>query len=157
MSKDSGEAYVSSEGVPRLGKTLRSPCSSNCRFGCNTKITEKQREELFQYYYSLGNLTKQWQYLTNLMDPFKPKQPPRLSYRKNNQVVEKRGERRSNIRYYLPIDSDERVKVCQTMFIATFDISPCTVRTVLRKTDSNGVLVLSDLRGKFSNKKPIQV
>lgn len=60
IKKDNDKAYISKLG---LEKSIRAACSLQCRLGCNIKITEKQHKELFDYYYSLGNITKQWQFL----------------------------------------------------------------------------------------------
>lgn len=105
------------------------------------KITEEQRKELFDYYYSLANLTKQWQFLTKQMVQAAPKRRygAQCSYRKL---------RKTSIQYYLPIVDNEPIKVCQTMFISTFAVSRGTILTVCRKTNSDGNLVESDLRGK---------
>lgn len=109
------------------------------------RITEEQRKELFQHYYSLGNLTKQWQFLAKQMVQSAPK---RRNMRNANKHNSERRARRSSVQYYLQIDNNERIKVCQPMFMATFAITRRTVLTVVRKSNSDGNLVESDLRGR---------
>lgn len=154
INKDSGKSYLSREGYLRPGKTLRPPCGSGCRLGCSKKVTEEQREKLFHHYYNLGNVTKQWQFLSEQMDQFKPKKARRLRMRlKDTEPPVRRRERNSNIVYYLKVDDNERIKVCLTMFTSTFDITSCTIQTVVRKTNPDGIVVESDMRGKLSSTK----
>lgn len=131
---------------------MRPPCNETCRQKCYQKITNTQRQRLFDEYYSLADLHRQWQYLGRYMDKTVPKQTsitkPRIYKTKERAavVIERQRMRRSNIRYYLQTDT-ERLKVCMTMFLATFDITKEVTFTVVQKTNENGVLVQKDGRG----------
>lgn len=137
--KYSGKPYINQIGIPMLGRSMRPPCNETCRKKCWQKITEHQRQQLFDNYYNLADLHQQWQYLGRYMDKTVPKQRSRL-------VDEPKRMRRNNIRYYLQTDT-ERLQVCTIMFLATFDISKDTAFTVVQKTDDQGVLVQRDGRG----------
>lgn len=83
------------------------------------------------------------------MDQSVAKKRIRLRHQKNNgEPITERKQRKSNVQYYLPIDYNERIKVCQRMFMATFALSQCTVLTVARKSNIHGELMESDLRSK---------
>lgn len=147
INKDSGKAYLTRSGFLRPGKSLRNPCDSNCRHQCNSKITEAQRNDIFCYFYGLQNLTEQWKFLAQLMDRTTPKKTIRL-HLDGDDMSKLRRNRKSNIHYYLPIEQQEkRIKVCSTMFMATFDITQSTVKTIMRKTNGTGVLFEPDMRG----------
>lgn len=149
--KYSGKPYINRYGMTTMGRSMRPPCNKTCRQNCWQKITECQRQRLFDEYYKLADLNRQRQYLGMYMDKTVPKQTsitePRLyKYKvKSRPVVEPQRNRGSNIQYYLPTDTG-RVKVCKTMFLATFDISQSAALTVVQKTDDQGI-VQKDGRG----------
>lgn len=53
------------------------------------------------------------------------------------------------------MDTD-RLKVCKTMFLATFDISERAAITVVQKTNDEGILVKRDGRGSHRLKHDIE-
>lgn len=143
--KYSGKPYISADGVARQGRSMRPPCDKECRQICGQKLTEPQRQRIFDEYYSLADLHQQWQYLGQYMDKSGPKQRTRL-------LNERKRLRRSNVKYYLP-SGTERLHVCKNMFLATFDISVHTALTVIQKTDDQGILVKKDGRGGYRLKR----
>lgn len=144
IKKNTGKAYMSRGGFAMPERSIRSPCNLHCRLGCRMKLTEERRKKLFEYYYSLGNPTKQWQFLANQIVQTGIK---RRKHKKDNQISE-RNKRNTSIEYYLPNDNNERIRVCQPMFLATFAISQRIISTVVRKTNSDGKLMEADLRGR---------
>lgn len=139
--KYSGRPYIDADGVARQGRSMRPPCNEECRQKCWKKLTEFQRQRIFDGYYSLADLHQQWQYLGRYMDKTVSKQRSRV-------VGERKQMRRNNVKYYLPSDT-ERLHVCKKMFLATFDINNNTALTVVQKTDDHGVLVKKDGRGGY--------
>lgn len=131
-----------------MGRSLRPPCNEKCRKQCWKKIDHSERQRIFDEYYSLADKHLQWQYLGRNMDKTVPKlrsisDPPVY---KRKAVVERQRMRRNNLQYYLQTET-EKVKVCKTMFLATFGISEGVAWTVFQKTDDQGVLVKRDGRG----------
>lgn len=140
--KYSGKPYINHFGIPMLGRSMRPPCKKTCRQKCWEKITESQRQRLFNDYYRLADLHLQRQYLGQYMDKTVPKQS---SICKSSRFKVKERTRGNNIQYYLQTGT-ERLKVCMTMFLATFDISERVACTAVHKTDEKGV-VQKDGRG----------
>lgn len=124
---------------------MRKPCEP-CRSNCPDKITDEQRQILFDEYYQIGDLNRQREYLGQLIDKTRPKERIRRRSPKPGQTVRQRRERKPNIIYYLPVDG-LNVRVCGKTFRSTFDISRANIDTVLRKTNDEGILVEHDLRG----------
>lgn len=145
--KYSGKPYINADGVARQGRSMRPPCNEACRQNCWKKITQSQRQRIFDAYYNLADLHQQWQYLGRYMDKTVPKQKIRL--RGRTKDVRTQQTRRNNVRYYLQTDT-ERLNVCKRMFLATFDISHRVSVTVANKTNDHGVLVAKDGRGSAS-------
>lgn len=143
-NKAIGQCYLSTTGVSRPGRQMKKPCEP-CRLKCPDKITDEQRQLLFNEYYGIGNINGQREYLGKLIDKTRPKERIRRRSPKPGQV-NKRRERKANILYYLTVDGFN-VRVCGKIFRATFDISRANIDTVLRKTNDEGILVEPDLRG----------
>ena len=149
---NSGKSYINGKGQIRLGKEMRGPCTDKCRLKCYEKCTDEQRLHLFRQYYALANRENQWQYLANHIDKSVPKARGKYRVRKYNtkasqEPMEVIRNRTNNVRYFLDIN-EERLRVCRTMFLATFDINPNVInRTVAGKIDDDNVLVIGDTRG----------
>lgn len=147
-NKAIGLGYLSTAGVSRPGRHMKKPCDSSCRLKCWEKITNEQRQQLFDEYYEIGDLNRQREYIAQLIDRTRTKERIRRRSPKPGQVIKPRKERKANIYYCLRVLlNNERIRVCGQMFRSTFDISRANVETCLRKTNDEGILVEKDLRG----------
>ena len=149
LNKASGIEYLSSKGTAQPGKRLKPSCNQICRNKCLEKITQEQRQQLFQTYYALGETSLQWQYIAKNIDRNVPVQRRRQGKRKTDTPYKKR---QSNINYFFQING-ERIKVCREMFKNTFDISKKNILTALSKTSVDGELIDFDRRGGDRKKK----
>lgn len=147
----SGKPYISRDGTAMEGRKMRPNCAPYCRSDCSQLINDEQRQKLFDHYYSLGDLHRQWTFLSSLIDRTKPKlrsafDPP--VYNKRNAAPKIRQRVRSaNKTYHLEAGDGNRIRVCQNMFLATFDIYIGVVTSVLNKTNVAGELIDYDRRG----------
>lgn len=153
--KLAGKEFIHRSGALQPPRRMRPPCDPNvCRFKCSTRISEELRARMFDRYYALASLPLQWQFVAQHSDRTVPKvrdRPPVYKRSKTSAShqpsVQKR--RQNNIRYFLiGAQEGERVFVCKSMFLATFDISETSVATALQKTDANGQVIGYDLRGR---------
>lgn len=140
--RNSGEAYTSSskskKEMPK--KELKPPCKDNCRIKCKTKISENERLELFKTYWSLGDLTRQRDFLaTNMLEI-----NPTYQYKKEGS------NRKLNHAFYFEING-KRIRVCKEFFKNTLGINDRPIRTVIsKKNTATGGVVADDLRGKHN-------
>ena len=148
LLRNSGQPYVNRRGKPILGKEMRPSCTESCRLKCYETLTDDQLLNLFHEYYALANVESQWQYLSNHIDTSVPKTGRRYNVRNKEapEFVEPKRNRTNNICYYLDVNH-ERVRVCRETFLATYDIGPQRIKTVIKKTNKEGVLVVGDKRG----------
>lgn len=150
LKKYRGETYVSKNGVVRGAKCI-GPVCKQCVFKCSVHISMEQRERLFNNFYDLGNLQKQWEYIARCTDRILPR------YRR---IVEsskrKRRERNLNVAYYFQID-DDRIRVCKTFLMNTLGISNSVIKTVLKKVNENGEVMVGDRRGVQKKTKKIKL
>lgn len=149
----SGKEFIHRSGVLQPSRHMRPPCDPQvCRFKCSTRISDELRIRMFDRYYALANLQLQWQFLAQHTDRTVPKKRDRpyvykrCAAQASKPVVQK--QRQNNIRYFLIGNGDDRVFVCKTMFLATFDIGETSVATALQKTDVEGKLIDFDRRGR---------
>jgi len=63
--RNSGQSYVSLNGVRRRPKLLKPGCGAKCQQRCHEQIPAEQRENLLHLFWQLGNLNFQRQYILN--------------------------------------------------------------------------------------------
>lgn len=132
-----GEEYIARGGYIRPARHLQQPCDQKCYQKCTVNFNDDQRMQIFKYYWNLGDLTLQRQYIINSMHRVQPK------YRRP-----KEGSKRSlNYAYYMQADGGERLRVCKTFFLNTLDVSRMTVDTALRKYNEAEGCLEGELRG----------
>lgn len=140
LKKYRGESHIAKSGVVRGAKCIGPACKL-CIFKCSVYISNEQRHQLFNNYYNLGSLRKQWQYIARCSDRIVPK---------NRRFVEntkrQRCERNLNVAYYFQLD-DHRIRVCKTFLMNTLGISNSVIKTALKKCNENGELIVGDRRG----------
>lgn len=150
--KLAGQTFLTSKGTLKRSKKVQPPCLWNCRIKCYDKVTDEERQIMFNEYYALADMHCQWQYLARYLKRDLPKynyiaQKHRERVESERNPVIRIRNRSNNIRYYLNVNN-EMIRVCKTMFLATFDIKVATVDTVLRKTNEQGQLIQTDNRGR---------
>lgn len=133
-----GKDYVSTRNKSVAKRTMKIPCSISCKFECAKRVTEEQRKEIFEKYWSLGCLEKQRFFILKSMTQIKHKD--------NLQ------RRRENNNYHFYIDNNE-VRVCKQFFRNTLGISVRAIRTVQEKF--TGGFLQEDRRGKHNKHKRV--
>lgn len=137
--RNSGKAYTSmsktKKNIPE--RQVRNPCGEKCRLRCSSKIDDIKRQEIFQTYWNLADVSRQRDFLASCCKEINPK------YR---YPIEPCQARHKNHAFYFVIDSTE-IRVCKLFLKATLDINDRPIRTVISKKDQNG-FVEADLRGK---------
>lgn len=142
--RNEGKSYLSTTKKIIPERKIKKPCSEKCKLKCSTKFTESERLSIFHDYWALGNISKQWNYISNCMTAIKPK----YRYVREGGSREKR---RYNNAFYFYLRG-EKVRVCKTFFQNTLGITDRPIRTVLEKQNKvGGVLLEEDNRGKHSN------
>lgn len=152
----SGKQFIHRSGALQPPRQMRPACDPNvCRMKCSTRISDELRSLMFNSYYALANLPLQWQFLAQHSDRTVPKIRDRPAVYKRSSTTATASQpplqrrRQNNVRYFLKdVDTSERIFVCKSMFLATFDIGETSVATALQKTDTNGQLIDYDRRGR---------
>lgn len=127
-----------------IGKSIRPACPENCLFQCRQKVTQLQRQQLFDEFHALADVHAQWQYMARNLTRIVPK------YRK---ISSKDVSRKYNIAYAFVIDG-VKVRVCKIYFHNTLGITSSVSKTALKKCDENGVLLEPDMRGFHNRIQP---
>ncbi|XP_028163360.1 uncharacterized protein LOC114354942 [Ostrinia furnacalis] len=136
--RNHGKAYLNMKNKLVPARKLKTPCGDQCKLKCKEKITELQRQIIFQDYWDFGDLERQREYIKRHISEIKP----RYSYKVHNS------NRGNNFACYFSV-GNKKIRVCKTFFKATLDISDRTIRTVIQKTTDTGNL--EDRRGKHKN------
>lgn len=109
-------------------------------------ISEELRKRLFDDYYSLGNITRQREFLIRHMT----KQDT-----KRRTVKGSESRRTCTVNYFLTIDGI-RFTVCKKMFLNILGISERTARTALCKTSDLGILEKERRGGRQRSQKVLE-
>lgn len=172
-----GEAYISNKGTVMPAKALREPCGLNCKFECILKITHAQRQEIFKYFWSMGNLKKQREFIANNIEKLVPK------YGRRSRTQSKECQRGLNIAYSFEISANvtlsthttaststapntttatnvtgvatesimiknKKIRVCKLFFVTTLNISDKWIVTVMKMLSTGDGCIRDDKRGK---------
>ena len=97
------------QAVFREARRMRAPCPEKCLQHCRDRITEEERQQLFDSYWGSGQTEAQRQLIKDSID-----------------VIKQEGKRNTN-KFHLR-SKGQRIQVCKTMFINTYDIKDKTYR-----------------------------
>lgn len=145
IMKNLGKEYKSRKGTVRAAKKMHERCLSTCRVKCSEKITEDERQHVFETFWALGDQNKQREYIAKLA----------TKQKKRRGFTDTESRRKFTIKYRLPKYQDENkelVEVCKKMFLATFSISERFVFTAFDKFDNKTGILKPDLRGRHKNR-----
>lgn len=146
-AKDAGKDYLSVTGLIKPKKNLKPPCT--CRKKCWEKINENERINIFEQFYKLP-VESQNQYLSDCVDEFE-KKSQRLRTQKS------KSRRNFSRNYFLKCKGiDEKIEVCQTMFLNTLSVTLMKIRTIVTKKRQLGTnMCPPDGRGRHGNQKKL--
>lgn len=98
-------------------KSIKPACSSTCYLKCTSKMTDEDRSNAFNEYYSLANKTKQWQCISNWVVVKKSKEPDEEAI-ELAKIYDKTLKEKQRYDFSLP-SSNGSIHVCRTMFVNT--------------------------------------
>lgn len=143
--RNRGKSYISlsktKKSVP--ARCLKQPCNDKCRLKCTEIISINERYEIFEKFWSLGDLSKQRAYISSCMIDIEPK------YKYTNAAQ----PRKNNKAFYFVVNG-KKTRVCKTFYKATLDVSDRMIFTVQTKFTENG-FEFEELRGKHKNHKEV--
>lgn len=135
-----GEEYMTNSGKVIPAKRMQSPCKVTCRFKCRTRISDEDRQRSFDEYWGLANFILQRKFI------FEHHKTLPVQRRRFRSAQGKPREYSSH--YFLDKrNADgtvEKVHVCESMFLKTFDICRNIVSYLHKKVQTGKV---QDLRG----------
>ena len=125
---DRGEEHFNIKGAEIKGKFMQPPCDLSCQLQWSLKISEEQRKSLYEEYWhkKQGKVAK-WTFLSGMIQNFEKKPV------KSKTECRRKFTRIYTFRIKNNEDQNEDVRVCKTMFLATFDISDGVVATAVKK------------------------
>lgn len=135
---NSGSSYTSFNGVEKPARFIKPPCSEKCN-RCERKLTNDERQNIFDNFWALENIDRKRDYITRLVDERVP-----ATCSTSPECA------RKTVRSYHFVIDHEDVRVCKTMFINTLGVQDNWVETSLKKVGPNGLV--PDQRGKHHNR-----
>jgi hypothetical protein len=141
-----GIAHVSMRGKFIPEKVLGASCPQSCPRKCSSKVSEAERREIFNHYYSILDHSRKWDFIGRLV---------KSSPVKRRTTNDDHSRRQNSFSYFLQLSNNERVEVCQRFFVSTLAISQQVVKTALSKMKNKGGVISPDKRGKYAKKRVI--
>ncbi|CAH1102530.1 unnamed protein product [Psylliodes chrysocephalus] len=142
--RNEGKQYINKNNKLVRERRLGPPCTEKCKLKCKTKLTNEERQDIFNEYYNLPDLQSKRKFVAFHMSAI----IPAYQY--------KRGKRRNNNAFYFTNKEGARIRVCKSFFLSTLDLSDRFTRTVTEKTISNTEgIVTEDLRGKHGKQRRV--
>ncbi|KAF9411132.1 hypothetical protein HW555_009994 [Spodoptera exigua] len=143
--KDQERKYNVNRGLEY--RNIKTSCPITCRKKCSEKLTEDIRQRIFDMFWSIGDHSRQWDFLARYA----------IRAEKKRITVDKENSKRLHtISYYLPSSQGDNIEttkipVCKTMFLRTLSISFNFVYTALEKSDKGNGFIETDQRGRHIN------
>jgi len=135
-----GKEHTNRAGKLINAKKMGAPCK--CRNKCFEKIDEETRKRIFDEYWSLGDHSRQWDFVARYVVISDKKVSTNSSYTSRRQFSRK---------YSLPVQNNGIESVCKVMFLKTIGISEKIVNNMGKKLAISPVLI-SDQRGTHRNR-----
>lgn len=121
-SRRNGKAYMSSTNKSIPERAVKPPCQDKCKLKCKTKTGEILRKTLLDRFWGLGDLQEQREFIVRHTQEIKPKY--KYSSTQNYRSL--------NSAFFFEVE-DIRIRVCNTFFKATLNLSDQFIRTALSK------------------------
>lgn len=138
-ASNTGKEYVTFKGKVKSARAMEEPCNLSCRYKCRSKLSEEDRQEIFNKFWGLGDHQngheRQWYFIRGCLSV-----GPKASNQEQNS-------RRNTSRIYSFRVKKENIRVCKTMFLATLNITDSWVETIVKKMNEGGT-ISPDKRGK---------
>ncbi|CAH2088121.1 unnamed protein product [Euphydryas editha] len=143
--RNSGLQYISVSKFKKVmpKKQIGPPCGEKCRLKCSKIIKQEDRENIFDNYWKMGDLTRQRDYIAKCIDVIKPK----YQYKVHNS---NRGPKNS---FSFEINNFKH-RVCKIFFKNTLAINNRPIATVIAKKNQAGT-VEEEKRGKHGKQNKV--
>ncbi|KAK3918156.1 Histone-lysine N-methyltransferase, H3 lysine-79 specific [Frankliniella fusca] len=141
-----GLKHVSTRGKEKPARdVITDGCGESCKRKCHGSLTLEQRQKINKNYWSIGNCSRQWDYLSRHVKI--------LPVKRRTSHTEEPYRKRS-YEYYLTVDNLQ-VQVCQQMFLKTLNISVSRIKLALKKMVNRDGVISPDKRGRVGSKRKI--
>ena len=141
LNKDRGAAYTTYVGQNKPAKKVAN-LTCRCAYRCAEKVSECERERIFEEFYKLKSHDAQNKYLFGLIRRCTVKRPSRSATKR---------QRSQTFAYHVRSSEGKEVQVCKKSFCDLHAIGKRRVEGLAEKL-SAGVLIAGDSRGTHTNR-----
>jgi hypothetical protein len=137
--RQSGVEYTDVRGLTKRARELKTvkDCEGKCKYKCATKLSAKDRKEVFDGFWKLSDSEKNYFY-ANTTDRI-------VKDRKRTKAENSR--RTYSVQYHL-VRGTDRIRDCKTFYLTTLDISAKRIEYFYSREEG-----FDDQRGKHSKNK----
>lgn len=143
--KNLGKEYTSISGKVVCEKKMRTGCSENCKRKCHESFDCEKRNEIFEQFWSAGEINQQRQFIADHVQ--------RIATKRKTTGKEA-SSRKFSFLYCLSVENCQASSVCKKFFLDTLGIKEDVVYGACKKKCSGGV-VTSDQRGRHMKQRRV--
>lgn len=125
--RNAGLSYINSKKKSVVAWAVRAKDCTTCRYKCNAKVGEPERQDIFKHFWEMGDKNRQRDFIIHHIATQEKKRG------------KKQGSRRQNTLIYNLTVHGTKVRVCKDFFIKTLDISEKMARSSLSNTSGDGI------------------
>ena len=136
----SGEQYVSTDGKIVPAKSLQQVNCNTCRLKCQNKMTDEQRQKIFNSFWALAHYERQKDFVCARIE----EKSTKTHVNEAGNIESKR--KQVTRKFYFDIDG-ARLQVCKTFFLKTLSVGKAYINHAM-KNKEEGHFSGKDLRGQ---------
>ena len=136
--RNTGVEHLNQKGKTVPARVMGGGCDEKCRLQCHERVTEGERRQFFQQFWSLGDINRQRMFLSMYTSVSLP------------DSTRGRGFPTRKVRRYSIKVKEKTHVICQKMFLSTLNTSDKMVKTAETRFNQKGALISPDKRGKHS-------
>ncbi|KAL5273998.1 hypothetical protein ACFFRR_000637 [Megaselia abdita] len=145
VKRISGESYVNRLGKLRPARKMGPPCLDNCKYKCKERISEEDRQEIFDHYWQLNSDYVKRQFIAQCLE----------STERKYMRVNSKSCRSANTSFNFSVTSGKE-RVCKRFFVRTLGIGEGAIDTVRQMIKQFGEVIDYERRGRHMNKVRIE-
>lgn len=137
--RQSGRPYINSSGYLVDAKSVEEPCNDNCGKKCRYKISEDQRQVIFDHFWTLNDAEKRMFYHENVSQSLE-------------STVNHKSKRRFIRKFTFTVNGVQH-EVCRIFFVKTLGIQMSRIDYFLREQQRDPENCTKHRHGRFSKTK----
>lgn len=116
----SGQSYANGKNINVPARKVKEKDCATCRYKCNSNFPEPERQNIFDQFWSMADVSRQKDFIINHT----------VTTIKKRQTTQTESKRKNSIKYRLTTQGNQ-IRTCKDFFLKTLDITEKFARSAL--------------------------